>query len=118
MSDPSVQTSRSSLPFWRRLRWNLVFYFVVIAVLPVGLVTLITSPRHTEQDQKQVFNQLKSVAELKIDQLERLLQEGGTALKMIAADPISSALFVDALNQANTDKITDANQKLQYLSEA
>lgn len=68
---------------WYRLRWNLIAYFVALTILPIAVVIAITLVRTSAQSQRQVFNQLGSVAELKEDQLTRWLESSGTLLRLI-----------------------------------
>ncbi len=57
------------LPFWRQIRWNLILYFVLLAVLPLAIVTVITLDRTRNQARDQALNQLESVAALKATEL-------------------------------------------------
>ena len=72
----TVRSNATSLPFWRQLRWNLIFYFVLLATLPVSIVTYVILVRTSAQATNQVYDQLDSVAELKNAQILRWLGEG------------------------------------------
>src|SRR5215475_6475776 len=69
-----------SLPFWRQIRWNLTFAFVLLVVLALTIVQAITLPLIRANAQQQVLNQLESVAVLKHNQINRWLYEGQYAL--------------------------------------
>ena len=79
--------SAIDLPFWRQLRWNLVAYFVLLAVLPITIVMAITLSRTEDQARDQVIRQLESVTELKSIQITRWLADARDTLYMSVADP-------------------------------
>ncbi len=86
--DTAHKTLRSkamSLPFWRQLRWNLIFYFVLLATLPVSIVAYVILVRTSAQATNQVYDQLDSVAELKNAQILRWLGEGQSILSPLVA---------------------------------
>ncbi len=87
------------LPFWRQMRWNLVVYFVALAVLPVLIAVSLTLHQTTQQARAQVYAQLESVATLKSDQISAWLEEGRSALSLLLADPDGYALMVQMLSE-------------------
>jgi len=74
-----------SLPWWRQLRWTLIANFVVLAAIPVILVSVITLEQTRAQAQDQVVAQLESVAELKRQQIATWLDTSHEALSLIQA---------------------------------
>src|SRR5258708_1125913 len=74
------------LPFWRQLRWNLVLYFVALAIAPVVVVQVITLLQTSQDARAGVGHQLTSVAEIKTNQLHRWTQEAYSAMDVILAD--------------------------------
>ncbi|HYF61696.1 MAG TPA: cache domain-containing protein [Herpetosiphonaceae bacterium] len=102
------------IAFWHRLRWNLIAYFVALTVLPIAVVIGITLVRTSAQSQRQIFNQLGSVAELKEDQITRWLDSSGTILRLIPtgnqerllgllADPAPDPPALAAVNRLLSD---------------
>jgi signal transduction histidine kinase len=85
------------LPFWRQLRWNLILYFVVLAIVPVVVVQVITLSLTTQDARAAVVRQLESVAEIKTSQLQRWIQEAHSAVDLILADPATNSRFVSFL---------------------
>jgi anti-anti-sigma factor len=81
-----------NLPFWRQIRWNLTFAFVLLVVLALTIVQAITLPLIRANAQQQVLNQLESVAVLKHNQINRWLYEGQYALTLLLSSPVESQL--------------------------
>ncbi len=98
---PPTNTKYQGLPFRRQLRWRLAAYFVILAVLPVTIVTAVTVRRGIDQDTQQIFNQLQSVAELKRDQIRAWLQQGDLVLESLTGEANNSESFQQFLTQIN-----------------
>src|SRR4051794_39276086 len=88
MNDRKTQ----SLPFWRQIRWNLTFVFVVLVVLALAIVQAMTLPLIRANAQQQVLNQLESVAVLKHSQINRWLYEGQYALRQLLTSSVEDQL--------------------------
>jgi len=80
---PFVQTR---LPIWRQLRWRLVVFFIVLAVVPLTLIALVNDQATRAQAQQQAFSQLESVADLKVKEIDQYLDEGDKAVDLLLAD--------------------------------
>ncbi len=91
----SNKESQVELPLHRQLRWNLVFYFVLLAVLPLGIVVSILLARTSIQSREQVVNQLESVAALKSQQISNWLSDAGMAMDTILAGQGRQNLFAE-----------------------
>jgi signal transduction histidine kinase len=85
------------LRFWQRLRWNLIFYFVLLALLPLVIVVYITLSQITAQSARQVFGQLESVSELKADQISQWLDGAKQITQTIIASN-TGQVMIDALS--------------------
>lgn len=85
LSTPSVSEipTDTHIPFWHQLRWNLVFFFVSLAIIPALIVMGIGLSHMSTHAQQQVFNQLESVAKLKSNQITRWLDESQTTLNLL-----------------------------------
>ncbi|MGD8794984.1 MAG: cache domain-containing protein, partial [Anaerolineae bacterium] len=79
--------SNDKIPFWRQIRWSLIFSSIILAVLPVALVVAVTVPRTTTQARTQVINQLSSIAELKTAQINTWLENSEATLHIALAGP-------------------------------
>lgn len=82
----AAQNPTPDLPFWRQLRWNLIMYFVALAVLPMVIVVAIMLPLIRQQATVQGTNQLVSVAELKISQITRWLSDSHSILHVFLSE--------------------------------
>lgn len=76
----------STVPFWRRLRWNLTITFVLLAVLPVVLVIFFTLTHLSAQTRQQFTHQLEEIAASKQTQIARWLETGGFIIDLVLAD--------------------------------
>ncbi|GIV97471.1 MAG: hypothetical protein KatS3mg057_2128 [Herpetosiphonaceae bacterium] len=84
----TAATPDLSVPFWRQLRWQLILTFIVLAVLPAGVIEAINLSLTRNQAEQQVFNQLETVVQLKQNQLTGRLHDSQAALRFILSDPI------------------------------
>jgi GAF domain-containing protein len=104
----NVQSKESPLPFWRQLRWNLILYFIALAVIPLAIVITIVLNQVGQQAEAQISRQLESIAELKIDQIDRWLADSDLTLDYFLSTPIRDKLvtFVTAatLDQPEQDQ--------------
>jgi GAF domain-containing protein/HAMP domain-containing protein len=89
-----------SLPFWRRLGWNLILSFILLAILPVLIVTYVILDRTSKEATNQVYSQLDSVAELKNDQILRWLDEGDLAMTVFLSSSNLDQFIALAKTQA------------------
>jgi signal transduction histidine kinase len=87
---PSTALLTNQLPFWRQLRWQLILYFIVLAIGAVVVVTTFTLIQVHNQSTQQAFRQLESVAELKENQIEQWLENADIALNVMGANLIGS----------------------------
>ncbi|HEC23779.1 MAG TPA: GAF domain-containing protein, partial [Chloroflexi bacterium] len=84
-------TPTTNLPPWRQIRWALVFLFVALTAVPLIAVQAINIIEGSQNARQMVFSQLESVAELKIDQIDRWIAANDIALDIIGAalnDPL------------------------------
>jgi signal transduction histidine kinase len=89
MEKPVNQGASTRLPVWRQLRWNLVTFFVFLAVVPLVIVAYIINQQTDTRLREQVFNQLASVAELKTTQIRDWLDDGEQAIAGLTANRTS-----------------------------
>lgn len=81
-----TKSSKLTMPFWRQLRWNLILFFVLLAVAPMVTAITVTLYQGRLQATKQVENQLTSIAELKQGQLTRWIEASKGVLTLFLAD--------------------------------
>jgi signal transduction histidine kinase len=86
-----------NIPFWRQIRWNLILYFLLLAVLPMSIVVAITISQTSGQARQQVIAHYETVAELRRDQIESWLQDGQLTLALILADTTRQDSFSSLL---------------------
>ncbi len=96
MSQPASATLAiaRSIPFWRRFRFNLIIFFVVLAVVPLALISFINISQQIDQAQNRVKEQLQSIAELKTNQIDLWLRQGTLALDIILSNSRFEQLLV------------------------
>jgi signal transduction histidine kinase len=101
------------LPFWRQLRWSLLSTFILLAVAPLVIVQYITVQQTADQAQKQVFNQLESVSQLKTNELQQWLANGhAQLLNMLRPD--TEKVIADLIAAPTNDAQASANQILTH----
>src|SRR5258706_2378274 len=107
----SAANSAQPLAFWQQLRWNLIIYFVLLAVLPVTLVVFLTLTETSKQATGQIINQLQSVAELKYQQLQSWLHEADDTIDLMMSDSTVADRFAGWLegDQLNADVQANLN---------
>ena len=109
----ALRPNATPVPFWRQLRWNLIFFFVLLATLPVLSVTYVILLRTSTQATNQVYDQLDSVAELKQDQISRWLNEGKLVMDTFLSDLNQNRLAVFAASKPlDSREQTDVNTLL------
>jgi GAF domain-containing protein len=81
------ENSKKRVPFWYQLRWNLILFFVLLAVVPVIIAVIISIVQVNIQAREQVRRQLESIAELKRGQITRWLEDSQATLDLFLADP-------------------------------
>jgi GAF domain-containing protein/HAMP domain-containing protein len=80
-------------PFWRRLSWNLILYFIAFAAIPLAIVGIIIALQSDAQARAQISRQLESVAALKISEVNRWLDDSHAKLNILLATPIYPRLI-------------------------
>jgi hypothetical protein len=73
-----------NLPVWRQLRWSLILLFVVLAIMPMVVVTTVITSRTITQARSQTLGQLRSVAELKREDIVVWLRDAQAGLEQFA----------------------------------
>src|SRR5215468_2110662 len=96
---PHPNVRYKGLPFRRQLRWRLISYFVILAVMPVTIVTAVTVRQGNDQNTQQIFNQLRSVTALKRDQIRSWLQQANLVLGTIREELDNSTTLQPLLSQ-------------------
>lgn len=107
------------LPRRRQLRWQLVLCFVALATVPLLTALGFALIQMRAQSERQIMNQLESVAELKQLQIARWLE--GNALLMqsflIDADTYAQLVDVSTSSSANGPPQSSANAALRALTD-
>src|SRR5690242_11609653 len=97
------------LPPERQLRWNLILYFVILAIAPVVVVQVITLSLTTQDARAGVIRQLESVAEIKTNQLQRWIQEAHAAMDLILANSATYTEISTFLASGAADSALQSN---------
>ncbi len=106
MADTSAPM-RSALPFWHQIRWQLIATCVLLASVPLLLVTVVTSSRARAQKTDEVFTQLESAAELKRDQIQDWLHNSTAAMEILLSPPVAARMQAFAVTPAPTQAERD-----------
>jgi len=78
-----MQTATTThIPFFSRLRLRLTALFLVVAIIPIVLITTIVARQVEAQSRSQIFNQLESISILKSQQIDQWLQDGREQLAL------------------------------------
>jgi signal transduction histidine kinase len=117
MATATTATQQTRLPIWQQLRWNLILYFVFLAIVPVVVVQAITLSLTTQDARAGVIRQLESTAALKSNQLQRWTQEAQSTMGFILADSTRYAKLAEVLTSANptSQSQVEITQLLQEL---
>ncbi|HEY0737079.1 MAG TPA: cache domain-containing protein, partial [Herpetosiphonaceae bacterium] len=110
--------SQSTLPFWHQLRWRLVFFFVLLATVPLLTAMIFALVKMRTQTERQVINQLESVVELKHDQINRWLDANALVLDSFLSDVHHQAelvAFVAAPNETDQRVVSGELRSLSQL---
>lgn len=114
-----IENSKLTVPFWRQLRWNLILFFVLLAIVPVAIAITITLYQGRLQATEQVENQLTSIAELKQGQLTRWIEASKGVLTLFLADKSRTDQLVNfAVFSSPQDQTVTQNTLNKVLSEA
>ena len=89
-----IEQPKSTLPLLRQLRWNLILYFILLAVIPMALTVVFALNQAIGQTRDQIRNQLESIVELKQDQLTRWLNDSQAALDQFLSDSSRTSLLI------------------------
>jgi PAS domain S-box-containing protein len=100
---PIPSLSGPALPFWRRIRWNLIFYFVVLAVVPVTVIVSLVVTELRNQAQRQVTDQLNSVVTLKTQLIDQWLSDSQSILVALVASDAEDQRFWALATTQGTD---------------
>ncbi len=111
---PSQASTGKPLPFLQQLRWSLVLYFILLAVLPVLVVVSVILARTSTQAREQVLDQLDAVAELRHDQIVRWVEQNELALNLFLAGGDREGQFASQLQRP----LPEREQKLTEVLEA
>ena len=103
----------SRIPFWRRLQWDLALTFVILVLISVGIVMGFAFARMGQQVQRQLAQHLGSVAELKLGQIGRWLDNAQSHLVTFMAVPqreIRLAVFAGMPPARDQDYVREQSQ--------
>lgn len=101
--------TQGRLPLWRQLRWSLVLYFVLLAVIPLVVISLFLIQQSSNQAERQILSQLESVATLKEQELQRWLGDGQNELESVVADPVRNQNIYRLLSNPNEDSVRQSS---------
>lgn len=76
-------TPTERLPFWRQIRWNLVFFFVILAIIPIAIVTTFDFFELRNQAIADATVDMEAIAELKQKQIELWIDGNQNALELL-----------------------------------
>jgi anti-anti-sigma regulatory factor/HAMP domain-containing protein len=109
--------SQSTLPFWHQLRWRLVFYFVILATVPLLTAMSFALIKMRTQTERQVINQLESVVELKHDQINRWLEANAMVIDSFLGDIHHRSELIAFVAAPDDAEQTAINDELRSLSQ-
>lgn len=84
----SIQSNEAlRIPVFSQLRWRLTTILLVVAIVPIVLITVVVLSQVDQQSRTQVFNQLDSISILKLQQVESWVLDGREMLQVILNSP-------------------------------
>lgn len=86
--------SAMRIPFWSQLRWNLIFIFILLALIPAAIVLFVSITRTRAQATSQIVSQLESVSILKQGQIKQWLGNVQNSLAQIVVEPETRERFL------------------------
>ncbi len=111
------QVSSARIPFWRQLRWNLIFYSIVLVLLPVVIVVAFTLAQVRSLAVTQVVNQLQSVSTLKQEALTEWLKNSNLTIDTLLANN-DTRLHITYFAGIQTNLPESVNSMNQLLADA
>ena len=72
--------------FQRRLGFSLLSFFVAVSVLPLLIIWLISSTQFAIQSEEQIQNQISSIADIRVTQIDTLVVGAETTLNQTLSD--------------------------------
>lgn len=84
---------RLRIPVFEQLRWRLTAIFLIVAIVPIALITSVVLSQVDLQSRTQVFNQLDSISILKLQQVETWIQDGREMLQVVQDSPESAEVL-------------------------
>lgn len=109
--------SQSTLPFWHQLRWRLVFFFVILAMVPLLTAMSFALIKMRTQTERQVINQLESVVELKHDQINRWLDANAMVIDSFLGDIHHRSELIAFVAAPDDAEQTAVNEELRSLAQ-
>ncbi|MBA3468333.1 MAG: HAMP domain-containing protein [Herpetosiphonaceae bacterium] len=118
-----------ALPFWRQIRWQLIGTCVLLASVPLLIVTLLANGRARTQTTREAFTQLEGAADLKRDQIRDWIHNSAAAMQILLSPPIVAQLeafaanpqtpadqaqITEILHAATTQPTTDGQDSIRF----
>ncbi|MBC7813167.1 MAG: HAMP domain-containing protein [Burkholderiales bacterium] len=111
-----MQTATTThIPFFSRLRLRLTALFLVVAIIPIVLITTIVARQVEAQSRSQIFNQLESISILKSQQIDQWLQDGREQLALFLVSLQHDSVTQESLFEHATStvrQIADASTSI------
>lgn len=93
------------IPFWRQIRWHLIFSYILLTIVPVFLIANFISTWHKNDLENYVSAQLVSIADIKRDQIENWLADSNAVMRFLLSGPMREVL-VEFSRQPEIDSAT------------
>src|SRR5438132_589932 len=99
-----MQQQNSAPPrrFRGRIGFTLILAFVLLALVPVVIVSLAAVDKFDKQAHNEIVNQLESVADIKTDEINEFLDSQQTLLAVLLANPAQHTNVVNTLTAAQS----------------
>jgi len=109
-------TNTANREFKGRIGRTLVVFFILLAVLPIAIIVPLVIRQANQQAREQATNQLESVAEVKTNEINRLLSSSQEVLQLVLADPRQYPRIVSAAETEDA-RLAPIAQVSEYLTE-
>lgn len=107
-----------TIPLWYQIRWRMVFYFVLLAVLPVMLVIVIFGQRLSGQTFDDQTDQLSALASVKQFQIGEWIRYALPEVRALASGEIRRDRFLQLVDPESEDFENNRTTLYDIFSEA
>ena len=108
--------SIAQVKWWRQLRWNLMLFFVVLAVLPIIITTFILLQQTADQNRDTIFDDLETISLFKTQEINAWLARGNEIVELFIEDSTLNSVLNLGLTQDHEESVMIVNDRLNDIA--